>query len=504
MADDRSSLTRRHYLTGAVVSLGGTAGCVGFLDNAGESETPGEGGGESGYSGPLQVNGTERLDGEGQMVKVAVTVENTGDAARLATLVLELSHTEAQGSIDRKRPVLLASGLERDVVLAFQPRFVGDDGFDRPEEGEFRFDATFENDEVYADYPGLVTPSSRSAIAGGDAWPAVAYDPGASAATPGTEAPRSLPTSAWSVSAVEYAYDASGPVVANGTVYAGRNVRALSVEDGTEQWVHDGAARTSTLAVGDGVVAFGTPEDVRAIEAGSGDVRWTVSSDGEIWDGGPTIVDGRVYTSNGRLHAIDAASGEVLWTADASGALVGPPPVADDVVLAGGDPLRAIDVADGSVRWTAASSEPIAAATIAYDTVFALTPSKLLALDLSEGRVRWFAPGPFQEERIAVGSGSVYAQRANDYRMIGLDAANGNVEWVSQATDGVLGPPSASDGVLVVTSEQGTLYGFDTETGEKLWAKRVPSSVPGSLAVADGVTYFNEPSGPLRALQAEE
>ncbi|WP_226481002.1 PQQ-binding-like beta-propeller repeat protein [Natrinema amylolyticum] len=504
MGDDRSAVTRRRLLTtGTVASLGGVAGCSGLLDSDGESETPGETetAAASEYSGPLQVNGIERIDdGGGRTVRVAVTIENTDEEAHRADLVVALSHTEAEGAIDRDRPVLLAAGLEREVVLSFRPQFFGENGLDRPESGEFRFDGTFENDEVLEAYPGLVTPSERSAIDGGNAWPSVAYDPGTTAHNPGTEGPRSEPTAAWTESAVEYAYDASGPVVADGTVVAGRSVRALSVDDGGEQWVHEGPPRTSPLAVGDGAVAFGTPEDVRALEAGSGEVRWTVSSDGDIWHGGPTVADGQVYATNGQLHAIDAAAGEVRWTADVGGPLAGPPPVSDGVVVAGGDPLRAIDAETGTVRWSVSGGEPVAAAAIAHDTVFALTPSQLVALDLAEGRTRWFAPGPFHGERIAVGNGSVYAQRANDYRTVSIDAANGNAEWVSGATDGVLGPLSVSDGVLVVTSEQGTLYGFDTETGETLWAMSVPSGVPGSLSVADGVAYFNEPNGPLRAL----
>ncbi|WP_276254747.1 PQQ-binding-like beta-propeller repeat protein [Halomontanus rarus] len=510
MYNERPLVTRRQCLAGAVVSFGGAAGCLGRLASDGadspddsESSDDATTPDESSYSGPLQVNGIEHVAGE-RTVEVTVTVENAGEAARQADLVVALSHTEAEGSIDRKRPVLLASGLEREVVLSFRPKFFGEDGVDRPEDGEFRFDATFENVEVSEDYPGLVTPSDRSAIDGGNAWPGVAYDPGASAHNPGTEAPRSEPTSAWTVSEVEYAFSSSGPVVANGTVVAGRNVRALSVEDGSEQWVHEGPARTTPLAVGEDVVAFGTPEDFRAVEVESGDVRWTISSDGDIWHGPPTVADGRVYTSHGDLHAIDAASGEVDWTADSGGSLAGPPAVADGVVVSGGEPLRAIDAETGTVRWTVSAGEPIGAAAIAHDTVFALTESRLVALDLAEGRTRWFAPGPFHEERLVVGNESVYAQRAGDYRMVSVDAANGNLEWMSGETDGVLGPPSGSNGAIVVNSEQGTLYGFDTETGETLWSTSVPSGVPGSLAVADGVAYFNESNGPLRALTAGE
>lgn len=509
MDHEQSGVTRRRYLaTGAVVSLGGVAGCTDSLDSSEEEASTGpesesQTATASDSGGPLRVRSIERTDDGGQTVRTAATVENVGDEARQADLVVTLSHTEADGSIDRTRPVLLAAGFEQEVVVPFRPRFFSEDGVDRPESGEFQFDGRFESVDVLEDYPGLVAPSDQEALADGAAWPGAAYDTGATAYNPGTEAPRTEPTADWTASAVEYAYGTSGPIVADETVIAGRTVRALSVDDGSEKWVHDGPARTSRLAVGDGIVAFGTPDDIRALEADSGAVRWTVPAD-DIWHGAPTVADGRVYASNGELHAIEAATGEVAWTADVGGSLAGPPPVADGVVLAGGDPLRAIDAETGTVRWAVSGGEPVTAAAVAHETVFALTDSQLVALDLAEGRTRWFAPGPFQAERIAVGDDSVYAQRARDYRMVALDAANGNLEWESPKTDGVLGPPSASDGVLVVTSEQGTMYGFDTQTGELRWSLAVPSGVPGALAVADGTAYFNEPNGPLRALRSEE
>ncbi|AQL42285.1 hypothetical protein BV210_05960 [Halorientalis sp. IM1011] len=508
MKDERQSVTRRRCLAaGTAVSLAGLTGCLGLLSSdgsdGGEPTEKSPTGNLAEYDGPLQVNGIERVDGDGIVVRTEATVENTGKRARQAMLVVALSHTEAEGSIDRRRPLLLASGQERTVSLAFQPQFFGGEEAGRPEEGEFRFETTFEGDEVVEDYPGLVSPTARSAIDGGASWPAAAYDPGGSAHNPGTTAPGSSPTAAWTESAVEFAHRDTQPVVANGTVYAGRSLRALSVDDGTEQWVHGEPARTTRPAVGDGIVAFGTPEDFRGVDAASGDVLWTVPVSGNIWQGSGTVAEGTVYVTDDKLYAIDAASGDVLWSEDVGEPLLGAPAVADGVVVAGRNPLQAFDAADGSLLWAASGGEPVAAAAVAHDTVFALSESHLVALDLAEGRTRWFAPGPFQAERIAVGNDAVYAQRSRSYRPVAFDVTDGRTKWMADGTGAVLGPPSASDGIVVFNDEDGSLLALDTETGDRAWNRDVGSSVRASVAIADETVYFNEPNGPLYALTAE-
>ncbi|MFP8889691.1 PQQ-binding-like beta-propeller repeat protein [Natrialbaceae archaeon A-CW2] len=499
---------RQFLLTGTGVLLGGVAGCLDRFDSvddepgADDSTDSTGSSDESAGSAVLQANVIERVDDGGETITVEVTVENTGDKARVADLVLALSHTGAEGSIERQRPVLLAAALERTVVITFRPQFVSDQGFAEPDEGEFEFDASFRNVDVYEAYPGLVPVTTPDPIDDGRAWPAVGYDAGGTAYNPGTGAPRADPTTVWSESAVSFAHRDSGPVVAGETVFAGRTVRALSVDDGAEKWVHDEPVRTSTLATDGDAVVFGTAEDFRALEAETGERRWSVPA-GAMWSGDPTLADGYAYAVDDELHAIDLTSGEVDWTVDTDDSLEGPPAVGDGVVVSGGDPLQAIETTDGSVRWTFAAEEPVEAAAVAHETVFALTRSQLIALDIEAGRTRWFAPGPFHWERLAVGNGSVYAQTARDYRIVSIDAETGNVEWVSGDTDGVLGPPSVSAGEVLVNSERGTIYAFDTETGERLWSRAVRSSVPGSIAIADETMYFNESDGPLHAFGSE-
>lgn len=487
MSDDRWTPTRRRCLaTGAALAAAGTAGCV-----------------DLGGGGPLEVRDTERVGNDLRTVRVSVTVANTGEEAKRATMVVELSHTEAAGSISRERDLLLGAGVEGTYVVPFRPRFTGGDEPGWPREGEFQFDVHFEDVEPAEDFPGLVTPTPHEAIAGGGAWPSSRYDPRASAHNPATTAPETEPSVAWTADGVGHAFNGTGPVVADGTVYAGRPVKALDTDGGAEQWTHDGPARMSRLAAGGGVVAFGTTADFRAIDAADGSLRWTIPSPGGNWEQPATVADGTVYTAMDELYALDANSGDERWTSGVGSATTGPPPVAGGVVVAGGDPLRGLSVEDGSERWAAPQAGSVHAAAIAYDTVFAVSENRLVALDLAEGRTRWVVRDGFLEAPFAVGDGAVYAQSRPGYELVAFDAATGGVEWVCTGTDGVLGPPSSTDGMLVVQDERDTLYGIDADFGEVAWTRSITISRPGSVPVADGVCYVNETDGTLRALSAD-
>lgn len=492
-------LDRRRYLkTSSVISLVGLAGCLGDSDEPADGDS-----GSLLQDGPLQVTDTTRLDARGQIVRVAVDVENTGEDARQTELVVELSHTEADGSISQRRRLLLPAETGRTITFAFEPMFVGEGSSGWPEKGEFQFDPRFEDVEIVEDHPGLPDVTERSAISGGRAWPSSRYDSGATAHNPETTAPKEKPSTVWTASDVEHAFGASGAVISDGMVYAGRPVRAVSVDGGSSQWEHAEAPRVSRLAVGDGLVVFGTTSDLRAVDAENGNLRWAVSSSGDNWGQPATIADGRVYSSDDELYAFDAASGEVDWSVDTSGSLKGPPPVADGIVLEGTDPLKALDEADGTVRWQVSGGKPVISASVAYDTVFTLDENFLTAFDLETGRTRWYTAGPFQAEQIAVGNGMVYVQKARAYELVAVDAETGATTWSCGETDGMLGAPTATSEVVVVPSEQGTLYGIDVQTGDLHWSLSVSMSRPGSVPVAEGVIYFNEAGGPLRALAAE-
>lgn len=135
MSGDDPAVTRRQYLAGATAAAGvGLAGCLGS-------------------SGPLEVTNTQIHQRGAQFeVGVILAVENTADTPHEATMVVELSHTEAHGSIEEERVVTVAGDGETTVRIDFGVSFEG--GW--PAEGEWEVDTAFEDVE---ELDGTLTPT---------------------------------------------------------------------------------------------------------------------------------------------------------------------------------------------------------------------------------------------------------------------------------------------------------------------------------------------------------
>ena len=131
---------------------------------------------------------------------------------------------------------------------------------------------------------------------------------------------------------------------------------------------------TAPVAAGGLVFAGGSDGIVRALDAATGQVRWTAYTGGAVYYP-PTIADGRalVGSADGWAYAFDAASGKLLWRFRAApaerrislyGALASTWPVAGGVLVdrgvayfaAGmndldGTHVYAVDAATGKLRW---------------------------------------------------------------------------------------------------------------------------------------------------------
>jgi hypothetical protein len=135
-----------------------------------------------------------------------------------------------------------------------------------------------------------------------------------------------------------------------------------------------GGPATGPIAVGDLVFTAGGDGSVRALEAGTGAVRWTAFTGGAI-NYPPALWQGRLYlgSADGWIYALEAATGRLLWRFRAApqerfiplyGSLRSTWPVGsgvlvqDGVVYAAagmanhdGTHLYALDAVSGKLRW---------------------------------------------------------------------------------------------------------------------------------------------------------
>ncbi|WP_306053012.1 outer membrane protein assembly factor BamB family protein [Natronococcus wangiae] len=152
--------------------------------------------------------------------------------------------------------------------------------------------------------------------------------------------------------------------VVDGVVYLAAyddGVKALDASDGTERW-RSSAPVNSTPTVADGAVFVGTNRDdesgVVALEADTGEVRWSRTDAGESWAPRHLAAteDAVYYPENDRLVARDIETGDPLWE-DRAGCLGaegefvggGTPAIVGERIYAGGSGVYVIDRESGDV-----------------------------------------------------------------------------------------------------------------------------------------------------------
>ncbi|WP_439027743.1 outer membrane protein assembly factor BamB family protein [Haloarchaeobius sp. DT45] len=123
--------------------------------------------------------------------------------------------------------------------------------------------------------------------------------------------------------------------------------------DGARRWRGEvGESGLGFTVVGDGLVYVPGIHAVHALDAGTGEYRWTAETR-QVLTYAPALAADRLFVSGKKLHALDATTGEELWTASPGGVLMTNPAVAGDLVIVGDaqGTLAAFDVTSGERRW---------------------------------------------------------------------------------------------------------------------------------------------------------
>lgn len=321
------------------------------------------------------------------------------------------------------------------------------------------------------------------------------------------------------------------------TVYAGSGDGTLYALDATSRAIRWTAPIDHEVLGAPTVVEFGSDQRgpagswtvyvgsgsgvVRALDARTGEVQWSVELSGEV-PPDPTVVDGTVYVGSYTfVYALDAATGEQRWsrqTRDVHHARIfASPTVYDGTVYVGnGDGgLYAIDAATGEEEWV--FEEPrriLSTATVVDDTLyFGGEDGKVYALDPEDGTVVWSYETEEPEEiRAAVTSspavvdGTLYVGSRCSYTgcvdgdVYALDAETGEKRWQFGADANVQSSPAVADGTVFVGSQAGTVYALDAVNGARNWTFSTDGPVETTLKAHDGAVYVGSGDGNLYAL----
>ncbi|MGW0822035.1 outer membrane protein assembly factor BamB family protein [Streptomyces sp. NPDC002845] len=314
--------------------------------------------------------------------------------------------------------------------------------------------------------------------------------------------------------------------VADGRIHAsdGPTLFALDAREGGDLWRLSVDAWVYALRADRGTVVTGTRGGgVQGWEASNGQKLWEITgaqTDFESPEAGPVVQDGTVYIwKDARLRALEARTGEERWTYPiGDAASCGGVPVrlthAPDgyVYVSAGTRVLAIDVASGHVRWhfeapavflcppTFVPGPAVTGGGI-YLTDYLGT---VYALDATDGRDRWRIATESRAslEPVLVAAGHVHVGSGKG--LYTLDAVTGTPKWRFQAGGDIVGSPAVADGRIHFGSTDHLLYTLKSDDGRLRWKLATGGEITGSPVVKDGVVYACSKDRCVYALDAEK
>ncbi|GEC06587.1 serine/threonine-protein kinase AfsK [Streptomyces spinoverrucosus] len=314
--------------------------------------------------------------------------------------------------------------------------------------------------------------------------------------------------------------------VADGRIHAsdGPTLFALDAREGSDLWRLSTDAWVYSLKAERGTVVTGTRGGgVQAWEAASGRKLWEITgcqSDFENPEAGPALHDGTVYVwRDARLRALDARTGDERWSypigdaASCGGVPVRVAPAPDGYVyITAGTRVLAVDIAGGHVRWHFE-----APAVFLSPPAFAPGPAvtgggvyladylgTVYALDATDGRDRWriATEARASVDPVLVAAGHVHVGSGTG--LYTLDAVTGTPKWRFQAGGDIVGAPSVAEGRIHFGATDHLLYTLKADDGRLRWKLATGGEITGSPVVKDGIVYACSKDRCVYALDAEK
>jgi len=318
----------------------------------------------------------------------------------------------------------------------------------------------------------------------------------------------------------------ASPIVADGVAYVGSTAgvfNAVDARDGKLRWAYaTGAAIHGAAAVtGDAVYFADDGGTLHRLDRSNGKPQWRRTLHAPVprvlphpqvfdwdWQGAqPLVVDGIVYIGggDGRMHAIDAASGEPRWSFATGGKIRSGAALDGERVVFGSEDhfVYALDRHSGQLAWRFDTGAAVDATPVVHEgRVFVGNRGYgLHALSAETGELAWklFFWGSWVESTPVVVDGTLYIGSSDLRRVSAIDPADGRVLWRSDVFGWTWGTPLVIDDRIYVAAAGGAPYfirhvaslaSLDRKTGRMLTRRPLPDTgghqwgVAGSIARA--------------------
>lgn len=324
----------------------------------------------------------------------------------------------------------------------------------------------------------------------GAGWPQPGHDSAGTRFSPDGTGPETAVRFHWSQTFGDGAQIV--PVAGEGSIYVtdetGRPV-VVDAETGSVVSRFDGPRTDSALVVSDGVIYLGNESGVHALDAITGERRWTFAPSGlpgETMEEGsspefrtPVLFGEVVYVAvefgeESMVHALDRETGEERWRVEGSRVAAATSDAVFVYLFDAGDVI-AIDAAGGSERWR--RNVPGATSVSVSDGLL-YTGSRVgevVAHDVTTGERRWRFEG--ERELFAtpsVAPETVYAATSptegiDGGNLYALDADSGTLRWCAYLGTESVGPPAVTSETVFVPRSEGLLQARSADDGALVW-----------------------------------
>ncbi len=243
------------------------------------------------------------------------------------------------------------------------------------------------------------------------------------------------------------------------------------------------------LQVGDTVFVGASDNQLLAVDAVSGSLRWKFNTAHSIW-AQPAYKDGIVFVAclDKNVYAIDATTGVEKWRMTLGGAASSQPLVDTDYlyVTSFDRKLHALSLQSGEAQWVVEAQDWIWGAAALADGVvyFADAKGNVYAVNATTGASLWTqqVAGVVQASTVVANDvvyiASVITLENGDPGglLTALSAATGVQLWQQETIMPLYTTPVLVDNTLVVAVQTADtlLIAFDAQTGVKQWDLPVP------------------------------
>lgn len=264
----------------------------------------------------------------------------------------------------------------------------------------------------------------------------------------------------------------------------------------------------------EGVVIIAASNELIALEAGDGHLRWRVPVPAGV--AGPPLLDtGWVIagTQDGKVLALHANDGSTLWTADVGAAVnVRPFAAASAIYLSVSDGrVVSLNIEDGAPRWARRVGDSPGDLLVLDEYLFVGARDRywfFYCLETRDGSVKW---------RQRTGGSPVGAPEVDthhvyyvsmDHILYAFRRGGGSRQWHQLLSFRPSSGPMVLGDIIAVAGVSAEIHGFRADTGEPAGDSRLaadlaapPLSVPGLLPRAWRPLVLVTREGTLRLLQ---